>query len=61
MIAWQSSFCPPQGIKGLNDFNGPNAYGGWGKTAIPSIFKQEWCGSMVGNLLSQTKILIILK
>ena len=45
MIAWMSSFCPPPGIKGLNDLNGPSANGGDGKTAIASIFKQEWCGS----------------
>ena len=46
MIAWLSSFCPPPGIKGLNDLNGPSAWGGEeDKTAITSILKQEWSGS----------------
>ena len=63
MIAQPSSFCPPPpGIKGLNDLNGPSAWEGrGGKTAITSILKQEWCGSVACDLLSGIKILNILK
>jgi hypothetical protein len=32
-----------------------------GKTAITSILKQEWCGSVACDLLSGIKILNILK
>ena len=60
MIAQPSSFAlPPFGIKGLNDISGPSANGG--KTAITSILKQEWCGSVACDLLSGIKILNILK
>ena len=61
MIAWSSSFCPPQVIKAVKGIKALNAYGGWGKTAIPSIFKQEWCCPVGGDVVGRTKISINLK
>ena len=62
MIAQPSSFCPPPSIKAVKGIKALNAYGGeGGKTAITSILKQEWCGSVDCDLLSGIKILNILK
>jgi hypothetical protein len=61
MIAWSSSFCFPPGIKVVKGIKALNANGWGGKTAITSILKQEWCGSVACDLLSRIKILYIIK
>lgn len=52
---------PPPALRSLRALKPLMPMGGGGKTAITSILKQEWCGSVACDLLSGIKILNILK